>query len=122
MPDIDISSEKERFRIIVMLDCYGPLLTDKQRNTLELYFQDDLSLSEISELRKISRQGVRENLWQGIRTLFGYEQKLGFVAKTERLKERLETIIKEENISDSAKKRLFEIAEQPLMTEESNGI
>lgn len=73
-------------------------------------------------MRKISRQGVRENLWQGIRTLFGYEQKLGFVAKTERLKERLETIIKEENISDSAKKRLFEIAEQPLMTEESNGI
>ena len=122
MPDIDISSEKERFRIILMLDSYGPLLTDKQRNTLELYFQDDLSLSEISELRKISRQGVRENLWQGIRTLFGYEQKLGFVAKTERLKERLETIIKEENISDSEKKRLFEIAEQPLMTEESNGI
>ena len=49
MSDIDISSEKERFRIMLMLDRYGSLLTEKQRDTLELYFQDDLSLSEISE-------------------------------------------------------------------------
>ena len=79
MSDIDISSEKERFRIMLMLDRYGSLLTEKQRDTLELYFQDDLSLSEISELKNISRQGVRENLWQGIRTLVEYEEKLGIV-------------------------------------------
>ena len=77
---------------MLMLDCYGSLLTEKQRDTLELYFQDDLSLSEISELKNISRQGVRENLWQGIRTLVEYEEKL----------------------SDAAKSRLGEIANQPL--------
>ena len=113
MSDIDISSEKERFRIMLMLDRYGSLLTEKQRDTLELYFQDDLSLSEISELKNISRQGVRENLWQGIRTLVEYE-KLGIVEKTERLKERLEKFIEEENLSDAAKSRLGEIANQPL--------
>ncbi len=114
MSDIDISSEKERFRIMLMFDRYGSLLTEKQRDTLELYFQDDLSLSEISELKNISRQGVRENLWQGIRTLVEYEEKLGIVEKTERLKERLEKFIEEENLSDAAKSRLGEIANQPL--------
>ena len=114
MSDIDISSEKERFRIMLMLDRYGSLLTEKQRDTLELYFQDDLSLSEISELKNISRQGVRENLWQGIRTLVEYEEKLEIVEKTERLKERLEKFIEEENLSDAAKSRLGEIANQPL--------
>ena len=114
MSDIDISSEKERFRIMLMLDRYGSLLTEKQRDTLELYFQDDLSLSEISELKNISRQGVRENLWQGIRKLVEYEEKLGIVEKTERLKERLEKFIEEENLSDAAKSRLGEIANQPL--------
>lgn len=99
---------------MLMLDRYGSLLTEKQRDTLELYFQDDLSLSEISELKKISRQGVRENLWQGIRTLVEYEEKLGIVGKTERLKERLEKFIEEENLSDAAKSRLGEIANQPL--------
>lgn len=99
---------------MLMLDRYGSLLTEKQRDTLELYFQDDLSLSEISELKKISRQGVRENLWQGIRTLVEYEEKLGIVGKTERLKERLEKFIEEESLSDAAKSRLGEIANQPL--------
>lgn len=99
---------------MLMLDRYGSLLTEKQRDTLELYFQDDLSLSEISELKNISRQGVRENLWQGIRTLVEYEKKLGIVEKTERLKERLEKFIEEENLSDAAKSRLGEIANQPL--------
>ena len=114
MSDIDISSAKERFRIMLMLDRYGSLLTEKPRDTLELYFQDDLSLSEISELKNISRQGVRENLWQGIRTLVEYEEKLGIVEKTERLKERLEKFIEEEKLSDAAKSRLGEIANQPL--------
>lgn len=99
---------------MLMLDRYGSLLTEKQRDTLELYFQDDLSLSEISELKNISRQGVRENLWQGIRTLVEYEEKLGIVEKMERLKERLEKFIEEENLSDAAKSRLGEIANQPL--------
>ena len=99
---------------MLMLDCYGSLLTEKQRSTLELYFQEDLSLSEISELKSISRQGVRENLWQGIRALVEYEDKLGFVEKTEKLKERLEKFIREEKLSDTAKKTLEEIANQPL--------
>ena len=43
-----------------LLDVYGPLLTDRQKRCMELYFYDDLSLAEIGEELSISRQGVHE--------------------------------------------------------------
>lgn len=85
MSDIDITSETERFRIGLMLDCYGSLLTEKQKKNMELYFQDDLSLSEISELQGVSRQAIRDSLQTGIKALTTFEEKLGLVEKTEKL-------------------------------------
>lgn len=49
----------------VLLDCYGALLTERQRDVLGLYYNDDLSLSEISENTGISRQGVRDAIKHG---------------------------------------------------------
>ena len=42
----------------ILFDVYGSLLTEKQRETLEYYYNDDLSLGEISEETGITRQGV----------------------------------------------------------------
>lgn len=42
----------------LLFDIYSPLLTEKQRETLDLYYNDDLSLGEISEISGITRQGV----------------------------------------------------------------
>ena len=47
MLDLDVSSEEQRYYIALLLDIYGGLLTNKQKESLELYFQEDLSLSEI---------------------------------------------------------------------------
>ena len=69
MFNFDVASETERYRIARLLDVYGRLLTEKQKDVLDLYFQDDLSLSEISDIKGISRQGVRSNIMQGIKTL-----------------------------------------------------
>ena len=41
----------------ILLDLYGELLTEKQRDVLELYYNDDLSLAEIAQQYEISRQG-----------------------------------------------------------------
>jgi len=65
----------------LLLDFYGNLLTEKTRNTLELYLEDDLSLAEIADGENISRQGVHDTVKRGLNQLREYEDKLGLVEK-----------------------------------------
>lgn len=65
----------------LLYDFYGQLLTDKQRDIMEMYYTDDLSLSEISDQIGISRQGVYDTLKRAEATLIEYESKLGLVDK-----------------------------------------
>jgi len=81
MRSFDTSSKENRVEIAFLLDLYGEMLTDKRREALEYYIQEDLSLSEISEINGISRQGVRDNISEGVRALYKYEEKLGFRKK-----------------------------------------
>ncbi len=67
----------------VLLDHYGCLLPDKQRRIAEDYFNEDLSLSEISENTGISRQGVHESVKRTQQALLFYEERL-HLAKTVR--------------------------------------
>ena len=53
---------EERVLISLLLDFYGPLLTDKQRMSLQLHHEDDMSLGEIAEELGVSRQAVHDNL------------------------------------------------------------
>ena len=48
--------------ITILLDFYGDMLTEKQRDFLGYYYNDDLSLSEIAENEGITRQGVRDSI------------------------------------------------------------
>lgn len=45
-------------KISILMDIYHPLLTEKQYDVLDMYFNLDYSLSEIAENESISRQGV----------------------------------------------------------------
>jgi predicted DNA-binding protein YlxM (UPF0122 family) len=67
--------------ISLLLDCYGPLLTDRQREVLDLYRNDDLSLGEISELTGITRQGVRDRIIKSEQILTDLENKLGLASR-----------------------------------------
>lgn len=69
------------YELTMLYDFFGELLTDKQREYFEYYFSDDLSLSEISELTGVSRQGVRDVLVRAERLLREYEEKTGVVAR-----------------------------------------
>jgi len=64
-----------------LVDIYGPVLTDKQREVIELYYFEDLSLAEIAENCGITRQGVRDSIKRGEEIITEMEQKLGFAAK-----------------------------------------
>ena len=60
----------------ILLDIYGELLTDKQYDVLDLYYNDDLSLAEIAEQYGISRQGVHDSIKRGEELLMGYDKVL----------------------------------------------
>ena len=68
-----------------LLDKYSPLLTDTQREITDLYFNYDLSLSEIAEQKGCSRQGVSDCLNIVRKKFEEYEEKLRLVAMTEAL-------------------------------------
>ena len=59
-----------------LLDFYAPMLTEKQREILSFYYNDDLSLSEISEIIGISRQGVMDIIRRGEAQLNNFDSKL----------------------------------------------
>ena len=72
-----------RVLISLLLDFYGPLLTDKQRMSLQLHHEDDMSLGEIAEELGVSRQAVHDNLQRARHILNDYESKLHLVAQYE---------------------------------------
>ena len=60
-----------------LLDFYGDILPERRRDILDLYYNDDLSLSEIAEQMGITRQAVRDSIKKTETELFFYEEKLG---------------------------------------------
>ena len=76
----------------MLLDFYGELLTEKQRECYDLHYNEDLSLSEIAEQCGISRQGVWDNVRRAVAALEEIEEKTGLVrrfSETQRSLERL---------------------------------
>ena len=64
-----------------LLDFYGDILTERRRDALDFYYNNDMSLSEIAEEMGISRQGVRDLIKKAEEELFFYEEKLGLAKK-----------------------------------------
>ena len=79
-------------RIAVLFDFYGEMLTEKQKDVVDLYYNQDLSLAEIAEHEGISRQGVRDNIKRGEAYLLDLEEKLRFVESDKELRSMLQTI------------------------------
>lgn len=110
-PRIEVSSERTRAEIALLLDFYGSALTERQRQTAELYFQEDLSLAEIAEMTGITRQGVRDGLKKAETALYRMENDLGIAARFLKQKRMLEEARREaQSLPDGdAKSRLLEL-------------
>ncbi|MEN6460722.1 MAG: YlxM family DNA-binding protein [Syntrophomonas sp.] len=67
--------------MIMLKDFYGPLLTPKQQDIMNLYYENDLSLTEIADIRNVTRQAVYDIIKRAAKTLEEYEQRLGLVEK-----------------------------------------
>lgn len=71
----------KNLEITYLIDFYGDVLTEKQRDVLEQYYNEDLSLAEIAQNAGISRQGVRDAVKRGEGVLLDLEEKIGFAER-----------------------------------------
>ncbi len=85
----------KNIKISLLLEIYGALLTEKQQDLLDLYYNQNLSLSEIAGDVEITRQGVRKVLVDGEKKLLNYESKLHILEKKLRNDKIIEEILKE---------------------------
>ena len=80
-------------RMNELYDAYQELLTTKQKVYFELYYQDDLSLSEIAEQFEVSRNAVFDNIKRTEKLLEDYEEKLQLLDKREAREKIIDQII-----------------------------
>ena len=77
-------------KFLQLWDLYSPLLTPKQKEITDLYFNYDLSLGEIAEQKGVSRQSVSDCLAKSRKQLEEYEEKLGLVRTVQALQAEIE--------------------------------
>ena len=99
----------KHIEVSMLWQIYGKLLTEKQYNVLNDYYNNDLSLSEIAENYNISRQGVRDIIMKGERKLFEYEEKLAIMKKSKMQEEQIQIILSQlSEIKDSSSDKKIE--------------
>lgn len=81
--------------VSILLDIYGKVLTEKQQDILDLYYNENLSLAEIAEEVGITRQAVHDCIMKGEKKLFNLEEKLEIMKKAENQEKQLQKIISE---------------------------
>ena len=80
-------------KISILLDLYGKLLTQKQYNFLNDYYNLDLSLSEMAENYHITRQAVRDIIKKGEAKLFDLEESLKIMERNKQVEEKIACIL-----------------------------
>lgn len=100
---------EKMLRISLLYDFYGALLTQRQRQCLEMHYLNDLSLSEIGDQIHISRQAVYDIVKRSEQVLEGYEAKLGLVARHQRERQIINEIYHRLNALSSPIKELSEV-------------
>lgn len=83
----------KKVEISMLWQIYGKLLTEKQYEYIDYYYNEDLSLSEIAENDNITRQAVRDIIKKGERKLFEYEEKLLFMKKTINQEQKIQRVL-----------------------------
>ena len=110
---------EKNVQISMLNQIYGRLLTQKQYEIIDDYYNNDLSLSEIAENNNITRQAVRDIIKKGEKKLFEYEEKLMFMKRTLNQEKKIEKVLSEltkiqKNYSDKQISNVLESIKKEL--------
>jgi predicted DNA-binding protein YlxM (UPF0122 family) len=103
---------EKKVEIGYLLDFYGALLSDRKRDILDMYYNSDMSLSEISGELGITRQGVRETVARAGSELLMLEEKLGMAARFRAVEETVGLIEAEADLHCSGNPEIKRLAER----------
>lgn len=107
---------EKNLKIAYLLDFYGSVLTERKRDVLDMYYNEDLSLAEIAEQIGISRQGVRELIKKSEEELIFLENGLGLAEKMNALRLHSDNALKIAKHSDLPSELLEELEEISKIT------
>jgi len=110
---------EKNLEINYLLDFYGEVLNERKRGVLELYYNEDYSLSEIADEIGISRQGVRDIIKKSEEELIYLEEKLGLYQKFKAIKasaDELLSTLESSDISSELKDKIRDFAESVRLT------
>ncbi|WP_073997505.1 YlxM family DNA-binding protein [Anaerococcus urinomassiliensis] len=79
-------------KVAELYDIYGPLLNEKQRDVINCYYNEDLSLQEIAENKNKSKQAISDMMTRTVDKLFEFEDELSLLEKKDELKDALTSI------------------------------
>ena len=102
----------KRYRINLLLDFYGALLTDHAREFVRLRLEEDMSLQEIADSFGVSRQAVHDSISRSEKQLSEYEDKLGLIKRFDQVKNSIALCQAELKTARDALKRAEEIISQ----------
>ncbi len=105
----------DALEMTLLFDYYGELLTQRQRDCLDMRYNQDMSLGEIAQELGVSRQGVYDNLSRAETLLRNMEEKTGFLRRDEKVRSTAQQIIRAaEALSASKDPEVGELARQIL--------
>ncbi len=84
----------KNYNYAVLLDFYGDLLTEKRKDFVNYYYNEDLSLAEIAENEGLTRQGVRDTIQRAQQQLSEYEESLHMARTFRTLSQKAETLLR----------------------------
>ncbi|MGE5473107.1 MAG: YlxM family DNA-binding protein [Ignavibacteriales bacterium] len=106
---------EKNIEICLLLDFYGQLLTPRQEEIMNMYYNNDLSLGEIAENLGITRQGVHDNIRRSENTLIEMEERLSLVKKFKDNKAKVKTVLERISfLGDELSEKRYESANNEI--------
>ena len=104
----------DAFEVTLLFDTYGGMLTDKQREYLDMRYNQDMSLGEIAQMQGVSRQAIHDNLLRTENLLRRMEENIGCVKRDLLIRRASEELLAVVTALDASSDPAVQAAKQRL--------